>query len=122
MNYQDKWKDPRWQKKRLEILKRDEWRCQSCNDEKETLHVHHLTYLEHFENPWDYPDVYLITLCEHCHRDSHREAFYFPTNWMVHDCVAIGQINGIKNLAFYESYIDMHPNTNSFSEWWGPLV
>ena len=32
MGYSEKLKDPRWQKKRLEILERDNFRCQYCGD------------------------------------------------------------------------------------------
>ena len=70
--YSDKLKDPRWQKKRLEVLKRDEWQCQRCHDSKSMLAVHHRRYLVGKE-PWDYPDELLITLCENCHEDE-REA------------------------------------------------
>jgi 5-methylcytosine-specific restriction endonuclease McrA len=34
--YGDKLKDPRWQKRRLEIFKRDEWTCQQCGDTETT--------------------------------------------------------------------------------------
>ena len=44
MEYAEKLKDPRWQKKRLEILERDAWVCQKCFDTKSTLHVHHRIY------------------------------------------------------------------------------
>jgi hypothetical protein len=64
--YSEKLKDPRWQKKRLEILERDEWMCQRCFDSESTLHVHHKNYLPQVE-PWDYPNGLLITLCEGCH-------------------------------------------------------
>lgn len=57
-------KDPRWQKKRLQILERDNWTCQDCYDTTTTLNVHHLHY---GEAPWDVPDGLLITLCEPCH-------------------------------------------------------
>lgn len=40
--YSEKLKNPRWQKKRLEIFERDGWKCRACQDEKSTLHVHHL--------------------------------------------------------------------------------
>lgn len=30
MSYAEQLKDPRWQKKRLEILNRDEWKCTWC--------------------------------------------------------------------------------------------
>jgi hypothetical protein len=64
MTYADKLKDPRWQKKRLEIMSRDNFKCQMCGDEKETLHVHHQKYSG---DPWEADDDHLITLCHHCH-------------------------------------------------------
>lgn len=66
--YYEKLRDPRWQKRRLDILNRDEWMCQSCYDSDSTLHVHHLAYRKGAE-PWDYPDHMLLTLCEVCHDD-----------------------------------------------------
>lgn len=66
MNYKQKLLDPRWQRKRLEILNRDDFRCRFCCDNENTLHVHHLSY---HGNPWDTPNDQLITLCEDCHED-----------------------------------------------------
>ncbi len=65
-NYSTKLKDPRWQKKRLEILQRDNWTCRKCGDTKSTLVVHHKDYLPKTE-PWDYPNDLLTTVCEDCH-------------------------------------------------------
>jgi len=65
-NYSDKLKDPRWQKKRLEIFERDNWTCQKCNDKKSPLAIHHKVYFKGC-NPWDYPADVLITLCVSCH-------------------------------------------------------
>ena len=62
--YSEKLKDPRWQRKRLEILSRDNFTCRHCKDSQETLHVHHLKY---HKEPWDVDSEYLITLCEWCH-------------------------------------------------------
>lgn len=59
-------KDPRWQRMRLEILERDEFRCQTCGDNKNTLHVHHRRYLKGHK-PWEYDASDLVTLCEGCH-------------------------------------------------------
>ena len=66
MKYSEKLKDPRWQKKRLEILQRDEFTCRSCFDDSKTLHVHH-RYYERGLEPWEYPNSSLITLCYDCH-------------------------------------------------------
>lgn len=64
-NYSKKLKDPRWQKKRLDIFLRDDWNCQNCGNKDETLHVHHKVYRR--SDPWDVPSSDLITLCESCH-------------------------------------------------------
>jgi len=63
-DYSGKLKDPRWQKRRLKTFERDNWCCQLCGDDKTTLNIHHKKY---GKEPWDVPDSYLITLCEHCH-------------------------------------------------------
>ena len=68
MKYSDKLKDPRWQKKRLEILERDGWECTSCGSIDKTLHVHH-TYYDFALNPWDYHESTLVSLCEECHSE-----------------------------------------------------
>lgn len=73
--YQKKLLDPRWQKKRLEILQRDGFTCQKCYDDTNTLHVHHRRYLTGKE-PWDYEDRLLITLCKDCHEN---ESFYLDS-------------------------------------------
>ena len=66
MKYSDKLKDPRWQKKRLEIMEHDEWACKRCMDDESTLHVHHLSY-EKGKDPWEYDNENFLTLCESCH-------------------------------------------------------
>jgi len=70
-SYAEKLKDPRWQKKRLETMKRDDFTCLECQDTETTLNVHHL-YYEKNKDPWDYPLSSLMTLCEECHK-SQRE-------------------------------------------------
>lgn len=65
MKYSDKLKNPRWQRKRLEILERDEYECQRCHSDS-TLQVHHLQYHKNHD-PWDYENDDLITLCDSCH-------------------------------------------------------
>jgi 5-methylcytosine-specific restriction endonuclease McrA len=66
MTYYEKLKDPRWQKKRLEILNRDGFKCTLCGEEQITLHVHHKVY-EYGKNPWEYNNSVFTTLCETCH-------------------------------------------------------
>jgi 5-methylcytosine-specific restriction endonuclease McrA len=69
MNYADKLKDPRWQRKRLEILQRDQFKCFWCWNDSLTLHVHHDAY--EGANPWETSDDLLTTLCEDCHSINH---------------------------------------------------
>ena len=73
-NYATKLKDPRWQKKRLEILERDKWTCQLCGDTESTLMIHHLRYLKENE-PWEYNENLLITLCEECHQSETEDRY-----------------------------------------------
>jgi hypothetical protein len=65
-SYSEKLKHPLWQKKRLEIMKRDKFKCKICKDKETTLAVHHLKYEG---NPWDVDNLFLITVCEHCHEE-----------------------------------------------------
>lgn len=70
MEYSKQLKHPKWQKKRLQILERDEFMCQNCHSKDETLHVHHFFY-----KPktllWDYDESCLITFCGDCHEEWH---------------------------------------------------
>jgi hypothetical protein len=63
-SYSEKLRDPRWQKKRLEILQRDNFKCRICNDTESELQVHHLSYAN---DPWEIDNWYLVTLCKDCH-------------------------------------------------------
>lgn len=69
--YSEKLRDPRWQKKRLLILERDEWQCQLCYDKETMLVVHHRYYTPGAE-PWEYPDEALVVLCDNCHQEEHE--------------------------------------------------
>jgi len=62
--YSEKLKNPKWQRKRLEVLNRDNFTCQHCRDTKTELHVHHLKYTK---EPHDAPLEDLVTLCKICH-------------------------------------------------------
>ncbi len=67
MTYSEKLRDPRWQKKRLLVLERDNWRCLFCQASDKNLQVHHVVYRR--LDPWDYPDYLYQTLCEDCHKE-----------------------------------------------------
>lgn len=57
-------KKPQWQRKRLEIMNRDNFTCKYCGDDQNELQIHHLKYTG---LPWEAKDVDLITCCHHCH-------------------------------------------------------
>lgn len=65
MTYKEQLLDPRWQRRRLDILERDEFKCQLCYDPFTTLHIHHFYYRNIMA--WEYQDHELITYCKHCH-------------------------------------------------------
>lgn len=68
-SYYELLKHPLWQRKRLEVLQRAGFACESCGTSDETLHVHH-SYYEKGLAPWEYPDLSLHCLCERCHKEA----------------------------------------------------
>jgi 5-methylcytosine-specific restriction endonuclease McrA len=69
-SYGEKLKDPRWQRKRLEVMHRADFTCEKCGDPFNTLNVHHVKYRKDAE-PWEYSSAELICLCETCHKSEH---------------------------------------------------
>lgn len=97
--YYELLKDPRWQKKRLEILNRDEFTCQYCGDNESTLHVHH-KYYDNKLKPWEYENKFLITFCETCHKDEEDQlklsfqVFYNAfrkSPFLAHDLITLSE-------------------------------
>jgi 5-methylcytosine-specific restriction endonuclease McrA len=79
-NYSEKLKHPKWQKKRLKILKRDRFKCMACLSREKTLHIHHIKYLSNSE-PWEVPNKYLISLCFECHKN--EKNIDFDNLWKI---------------------------------------
>jgi hypothetical protein len=71
--YAEKLLDPRWQKLRLQVFERDDWKCRACGNTSKTLNAHHPVYHPHSDGPWDYEIDSIITLCSECHSDEHAE-------------------------------------------------
>lgn len=65
-------RDPRWQRRRLAVFRRDRWQCQDCRATHRELHAHHLWYVVD-ELPWQTPLDALVTLCKACHTARHRK-------------------------------------------------
>lgn len=69
--YSEKLRDPRWQRRRLEVMSAAGFACEQCGCETRTLNVHHLLYRKGAE-PWDYSDAELACVCEDCHTAEHE--------------------------------------------------
>lgn len=70
--YYELLRDPRWQKKRLEVMQRAEFSCENCGDSTTTINVHHKYYTKG-AMPWDYPNEALACFCEPCHESWHSD-------------------------------------------------
>lgn len=96
--YAEKLRDPRWQKKRLEIMQRANFKCELCGCDDETLNIHHgfyeYGYLRKYKQPWDYPSKTLWCLCENCHLTAHQ---YFND---IHEQIAMFHINDLELLSW----------------------
>jgi hypothetical protein len=74
--YAEQLLDPRWQKKRLEILDYFNFQCEICGDDKSTLHVHHKRYIRG-RKVWEYENKQLACLCKICHSNQHDSEHKF---------------------------------------------
>lgn len=72
-------RSPLWQKKRWEIMQRDDFTCQHCGCKERELQVHHRVYHKGAK-PWEYDDSELITLCARCHdAETDAKATHYET-------------------------------------------
>ena len=85
--YAEQLLDPRWQKKRLEVLDYAEFACEICGDDESTLHVHHKHYIR-CRKVWEYDNEQLICLCRQCHSNQHEIEEKF------HDLIARIHLDG----------------------------
>lgn len=67
-SYHDQLRDPRWQRKRLEILSAANFKCENCGATDNELNVHHSGYLKG-QPAWEHPDELLHCLCRDCHKE-----------------------------------------------------
>lgn len=100
--YSEQLRDPRWQKKRLEILQRDKFTCVNCGSEINELNVHHKTYING-RDVWDYPNSLLITLCSDCHSNLHFGRELIDS---VLSEFSISQLHTIHNILYNLSSMD----------------
>ena len=69
-DYAELLRSPLWQKKRLEIMQRDNFTCCKCGCTYKELQVHHIKYIKG-RKPWEYDNEDLVTLCSDCHNEEH---------------------------------------------------
>lgn len=98
--YSELLKDPRWQRKRLEIMQRDRFLCAECFQGEKTLNVHH-KYYKSGHAPWEYPDDALVTLCEDCHKNVSE------STKTIKECMAKFSPNQLEQLSGYAHGISM---------------
>ncbi len=72
MAYGEQLKHPNWQRKRLEVLQRSDFKCERCGNGESTIHVHHKQYFKG-RMAWEYDSKELAALCEDCHQEEHDE-------------------------------------------------
>ncbi len=97
MKYSEKLKDPRWQRKRLEILSRDNWKCTKCGDDKSTLHVHHEKYKG---EPWEIDNSKLKTVCHVCHTKEHAPILKINSSFQIGNVIEVSKYWGLEQNKF----------------------
>lgn len=101
-----KYKDPRWQKRRLEVMQANCFTCEICGDDEKTLNVHHKYYIAG-NDPWDYNDRALSVCCEDCHKDEHadKETFELILKELKHHFTFADLVNLTRGIAIEVSTI-----------------
>lgn len=71
-SYRSQYLDPRWQKKRLEVMQERHFTCEICYAKDQTLNVHHKQYISN-KDVWDYENCQLSVICQDCHKQLHEQ-------------------------------------------------
>lgn len=114
--YSERLKDPRWQRRRLEILNRSNFTCERCEAADKTLHVHHKLYRKG-AMPWEYTDAELQALCEDCHEEEHQVRTRLDAVLAELDLGSLEEVLGYASACLAESIVfgereseDLPPN------------
>jgi HNH endonuclease len=91
-SYSELLKDPRWQRRRLEILNRSNFSCERCDSSVKTLNVHHRIYRKGAK-PWEYEDSELVSLCVECHEAEHR------CREQINEAISLLPFDALENIA-----------------------
>lgn len=87
-SYWEKLRDPRWQRKRLEVMQKNDFKCQNCKDvlnidsDDLTLNVHHAWYEK--IDPWEYEEECYQCLCEPCHKIAEKARLEISKMLFIH--------------------------------------
>lgn len=132
MEFSEQIKDPRWQKKRLQVLELHDFKCEICGNTENELHVHHSRYIKN-RMYWEYDNDVLMCLCSKCHERIHKKTqvvkevkkdrekelgkilyknFEEP-EFIVENLLRLKEIDGFENIFTY--YIDAGYIFTSFS-------
>lgn len=95
------YKDPRWQRKRLEIMNRAGFECERCGESQKTLNVHHGCYFKD-RKPWDYPDALLHCWCEVCH-----DKFTWQSKALTATASALSEEDTVRLLAYASAMLSL---------------
>ncbi len=114
--YSQKLQNPQWQRKKTEILLRDNFTCKCCGDTTTQLEVHHVEYFHGME-PWEYPNEMLLTTCHDCHEKElvrYRHELYLlqalkTSGFYAVEILAIAQI--LYTFKPFISFIRLHIKT-----------
>lgn len=93
-SYSAKLRDPRWQRKRLELLHSARWKCDECSSEERELNVHHYWY-ESGKDPWDYPRKCYAVLCDICHNAWHASKLHCDKSIAGLNLLQLDQVHGL---------------------------
>ena len=111
--YRELLKDGRWQRKRLEVMQRDHFKCTCCGTTSD-LNVHHLRYIDGHK-PWEYNNDDLITLCGKCHKEAHEEISRKEQEWeeYAEGMWRAKRLNGL--ILYYKQIGNFHDVITMFS-------
>ena len=115
MDYKEQLKHPKWQKKRLEIMQRDGFKCRCCHNLKEDqLNVHHIIYDKEYKFVWEYPNELLITVCSDCHKGEHELNQYNIANDLLKKLIILSN----KPLSYFEIDVSVYllQNNEQYTE------
>lgn len=123
-SYAELLRRPEWQRKRLEIMKRDGWACRRCGDEKSTFNVHHRRYFKG-RAPWEYDGDDLVTLCEFCHEVQNCDRSSIDelmTIWPVREYAPMDEIVCFIAGYMFEASFDDEKVRNKLREFVGTIA